>query len=607
MKTTNFYCVLLFVVMSMNVSAQVLPPQLMLYPLNGSSADHMASIEVPASIDLLGIAKAGFNGRGARPEPPVVAGPAVEGKKGKLNALELYCAQDVLSWMNTSGATTEACAALVRMPDGKPSYNALVARANARLSGSDKRNFAGTGLGEGKAAQIALQQLGDKVFALVVQPIESKVDTEESKGVKVEYDFVLLQLEVTSSGSAADFAASKPNVKLIYSATVFGSGTNAKIGEGDAASGSLAGIAGAAAQKVAAKVQKTEAELRAEAHKKASQSMFLLLSRKVEAFRPSASVEALAGGKVRVELGKKEGLKADDRYAVFETILLDDGSVKFDRTAVLRSMRPADNTSSRADSIVLSKFYRTGGRKPQAGMQVQAMPDIGLSASLGYGTNAWLRLAYRTKLIPGLKVFAELNPMRGNLKARPEFFQQLIQTDPYLGDWVDYTTTEGDVSVIAFSVTGGISLEKHIMTFLSVEPFLGAGYSEVSTSGNLVELGDGIYNLGVQFNETTGYIYDSFHAIGGLRVPIHLSHNIHIEPSVGWAMGFLGGMNSNAVIELTDDFGGVTPIYEGINLLTGELDPYGIDLTQYDLDDVFTGDLTVLQDLVWDVMLRIEF
>ncbi len=111
---------------------------------------------------------------------------------------------------------------------------------------------------------------------------------------------------------------------------------------------------------------------------------------------------------------------------------------------------------------------------------------------------------------------------------------------------------------------------------------------------------------GFQFSADGGYIYNSYHAMGGLRLPIHIRHNIHIEPSVAWAYGITGGMNSNAVIEYVDNYGTTEQIC-GYDSILGIEQCYGIDFTQYELADVFTGDLTVLQDLVWDVMFRIEF
>jgi len=599
--------VVVFVLSFQMTSAQILPPQVMVFPMNGASTEEMNSIVVPKSVDYLGVSKTAFRA-GSRPTPPVVPVAKVEGEKSKLGAYELYCAQDALAWLNSGNATTEVCAALVKMPDGKFSYEALAARANARLSGSDKRNYAGTGLGEGKAAQIALQQLGTKVFALLIQPIESKIETEDKRGIQMDYDFALFQLNVTSFPTAAAFASSKPTAILLSSGTVSGIATNMIIGEGGAPSGTLAGVAGAAAQKVAGKVQKTESELRVEAHKKASESLFLYFSRKNEAFRPTAAVEMVAAGKVRAELGKKEGLRTDDRYAVLEAILLEDGTVERERKGVLRAMRPEDNTSSLADSIALSKFYRTGGGKPSAGMQIQAMPDIGLSISLGYGTNAWLRLAYRTKLIPGLKAYVEFNPMRGNLKAKPEFFQTLVASDPLLQEFAAWGVQNGDVSVLSFSLTGGISLEKQLTSFLAIEPFIGAGYSEVSTTGNLVEFEYlGVDLGGFQFSAEGGYIYDSYHALAGLRLPINITHNIHIEPSIGWAYNVAGGMNSNALLEYVDTYGETDQILTGYDPILGTESYYGIDFTQYELSDVFTGDLVVMKDLVWDVMLRIEF
>jgi hypothetical protein len=89
---------------------------------------------------------------------------------------------------------------------------------------------------------------------------------------------------------------------------------------------------------------------------------------------------------LRARIGRKEGLRVDQRYFVYEAVQTDQG-IKMKRRGVVRATsKIADNrhdASGRKEESDLSKFYQTAGGRLDAGMRMQQRNDAGIGLYLG--------------------------------------------------------------------------------------------------------------------------------------------------------------------------------------------------------------------------------
>lgn len=136
------------------------------------------------------------------------------------------------------------------------------------------------------------------------------------------------------------------------------------------------------------------------------------LSKNIEAFQIESKVIDLKP--VRSKIGKKEDLRSDDKYFVYEYILEEDSNTPTPkRKAVVRSNKIADNRGDNRSAT--STFYQTYGGRIEEGMVMREKRDIGISINGNYenmgigGCNFQIKYrAGRFIKIPALYVFYEM-------------------------------------------------------------------------------------------------------------------------------------------------------------------------------------------------------
>ncbi|MDR3366014.1 MAG: hypothetical protein LBO71_03485, partial [Prevotellaceae bacterium] len=107
-----------------------------------------------------------------------------------------------------------------------------------------------------------------------------------------------------------------------------------------------------------------------------------VLDKKVAAFKVLAGVWEL--DPIRAKIGKKEGLKTDQRYYVLEYEQDSKGKVKAVRKAVVRvGAGVADNRTVATGKSEASKFYQIAGRKVEKGMTLEQRNDAGIGMLMG--------------------------------------------------------------------------------------------------------------------------------------------------------------------------------------------------------------------------------
>jgi len=109
-----------------------------------------------------------------------------------------------------------------------------------------------------------------------------------------------------------------------------------------------------------------------------------LLDKSIEDFRVKVKVDKVHP--VRAKVGKKEGLKCDQQFFVYQYVFDESkGIITPNRKAVVRSTsKIVDNRQVATGSSPTSSFYQTYGGTIQEGMIMQQKLDFGISAMVGY-------------------------------------------------------------------------------------------------------------------------------------------------------------------------------------------------------------------------------
>ncbi len=134
---------------------------------------------------------------------------------------------------------------------------------------------------------------------------------------------------------------------------------------------------------LAPKVQKTEAQLL----DALCQSGLTSVSTTIENQQDDFKVKAMVSGvhPISAKIGKKEGLKFDNRYYVYENRVRRNGETYSKQVAVVKSMKVVDNRQVTTGQTDASEFYQiAGGKVDNYGMFLEQHNDVGLNLCLGY-------------------------------------------------------------------------------------------------------------------------------------------------------------------------------------------------------------------------------
>jgi len=105
---------------------------------------------------------------------------------------------------------------------------------------------------------------------------------------------------------------------------------------------------------------------------------------KLEAFRVKTPVTNI--DPIRAKIGRKESLKHEKRYFVWQYVESGSGAVVPKRKGVIRAQKVVDNQNDELGNTQESSFYQVGGGKISTGMTLQERKDLGIGLSAGYGS-----------------------------------------------------------------------------------------------------------------------------------------------------------------------------------------------------------------------------
>jgi hypothetical protein len=256
-------------------------------------------------------------------------------------------------------------------------------------------------------------------------------------------------------------------------------------------------------------------ELLTDMYHKGYKSVMNELEKKVPEFKVLAGVSSLQP--IRAKIGKKEGLRTDQRYFVTEYEMANNGKIKAKRKAVVRvGGNVVDNRRVTTGNSGESNFYQIAGRKVEKGMTLEQKNDMGLSVALGYG--------------PPLQ-----NSSQSGVKLRVE---QMVNKLLPLGIPALYLYAEGEVEVTDY----------HDYTMNLVDPMPGTIIKKQSRTFSRVGLGLGKgYHFGRNFSLSPhvgmGYEYADVNDIPletvYTKLGVNLTLNIYYPLQlVGGASGF---------------------------------------------------------------------
>lgn len=238
------------------------------------------------------------------------------------------------------------------------------------------------------------------------------------------------------------------------------------------------------------------------------------LEKKIAAFKVQAGVWEL--DPIRAKIGKKEGLKTDQRYYVLEYEQNRKGELKAVRKAVVRvDGGVADNRAMATGKSEASKFYQVAGRKVEKGMTLEQRNDAGISLLLGVGAPITSReeerqLQARVELLtnkvinlgvfPSLYVYAEGIWEESSYALNSSFS-------------ADYNLTNEDKKNYTFMRWGfGLGRGIYFWRNFSLSPYVGMGQENVSVGGD-ISLEALYYKAGANF---TVNLYYPLQLVGGV-------------------------------------------------------------------------------------------
>lgn len=264
-------------------------------------------------------------------------------------------------------------------------------------------------------------------------------------------------------------------------------------------------------QKYAPKEQRSPQQLLLSLLETALSQTVLKLEQKQEAFRVKAMIYDI--NPIAVKIGRKEGLRFDQRFFVYENRQDRKGNIYSKRRAVIRSMSVADNRKLADGSSETSYFYQIAGRKvDNVGMFVEQKNASNINLYFGYtdGGIGGGVLRFELMFSPILYHAFGGSSIKKGMRAWKLYLEGGYWLDNYSFD--DYNFLHGSF---------GLSKEFQLTRNIFFDPFLGYGLEKASLTNN------------------TNATYDSQFLAMGARLGLNIKYNLQLVPSLNYALVLL--------------------------------------------------------------------
>lgn len=262
--------------------------------------------------------------------------------------------------------------------------------------------------------------------------------------------------------------------------------------------------------------QKSEDELLAEMVQKGYDENLYYLEKNHEDFMVKTTIYQV--NPIRVKIGKKEGLKCDNRYFAYEYVYSEKTNTskpKF-RGVIRATSKIVDNRQVATGDMGMSKFYQTSGRHLNTGYLLRQQNDFGVEATAGYEAGevggVYGRVDLRLGRIIGIRslfLYAEIG------------YEEKEYWDPYVFG------TKNDITFMHY----GAGLAKGFMLTRNIElrPYAGFG-QETATYDDWSDYGGDLKALYVK---------------GGANLALNLRHNVQLMGGLGFYSFVSNAENDN--------------------------------------------------------------
>lgn len=251
---------------------------------------------------------------------------------------------------------------------------------------------------------------------------------------------------------------------------------------------------------------------------------------------------------ISAKIGRKENLKVDQRFFVYENRLTHNNKEIAKRVGVIRAKYVADNRNVTHGNTKPSVFYQVAGRKiDNYGMYIEQKNDLGIGIIGGYSSGAFtgglLRLELGLAQLAGNSV--GYNALPSALRLYIEAGLESAMYDLQLGIFKEET----DYSFA--HITGGLSKDLYFFRNFHITPYAAFAYETASWKDE------------DNGNDEDPPSLETYGASFGGRFGFNLLHNLQIIYSVDYFKPVGSIMDTDDVLQLPDTEMGWVDVFEG--------------------------------------------
>lgn len=286
--------------------------------------------------------------------------------------------------------------------------------------------------------------------------------------------------------------------------------------------------------------QKSDDELLTELVQKGYDEILYNLEKGYEDFMVKTNIYQVSP--IRAKIGKKEGLKCDNRYFAYEYVYDEKtNSSKPKMRGVIRATSQiVDNRQVAKGDMPTSKFYQTAGRRLKTGYLLRQQNDMGIEVLAGYEFGE----------VGG--GYARLDARLGRYIGIKSLFLYVdggAQIKKYEYTYPGSTVNTNDL--LFYRYGGGLAKGFMLTRNIELRPYVGFG-QEVATYKDWDDLGGDLKVLYVK---------------GGANLALNLKHNIQVIGGAGYFAFVSNAENDNGDTKL--GWGDIFKDREGVTAMAG--------------------------------------
>jgi hypothetical protein len=265
-------------------------------------------------------------------------------------------------------------------------------------------------------------------------------------------------------------------------------------------------------QALAPKVQATPDQLMLKLLHEGANNNLSAIEYKLEEFKVKASI--FSTHPIEAKIGKKEGLKTDHRYFVYEMEQNSSGKITAKKKGVIRATQHiTDNRTVSTGKSKTSRFYQVAGGRLDEGMLLQQRNDAGLALTLGWSSGGFNGFDGRLDLNISRLTGAKMPTM---IKLYIEGGYDPVETELKIG------TSETILTYNSFLRYGaGLGKEFCFAHHFKFQPFAGIGMETASdkedsklTLSTLYGRAGVLFGLNILHNVQLTYAYGTYSPFG---------------------------------------------------------------------------------------------